>query len=649
MAEVPIRSRPRRAPRVRYPNDDSDSDEPSEPSNPNPRPSRTARRVQTYRESSDNETSDTSTEEADSEQESRPSDSQSQIIQRTSRVTRQSVAPPRKRKVAHTTSARVATVFRANKRQKIQPGKSTIKAARQVTLPVGAGSTSSTTAFIPPWKTLPYQVLVSIMQYAAYPLYGPQSDAQPSISWLCATGSLCRSFHDACLSALLHRPPLYPLHRARGLMRILKRERDRPGTLFTTYGPKIRYLDIEVKQLLKKNAFKLEDLISFTPQLQGLRLYSNYDDMTTVVWAQPSAKKIRWEYPLNLIKRLEHDNIILKSFEWNGRFPNVVNVLKEAMAAHSRPSFNLLQDVTFLNLSFPEKTDEVDLVSAGRSLGTALKVLSQLRSLAFRNCAMIDGATMPLLPRGLTRLEITNCLHLTSTILERYLSTAGTSLRSMKLNNNQSMDLGFMAKLQTLCPQLQSLEIDMVYIDPSSWQDRDPLFDELLPKGPPTWPSQLINISMENLRQLTEADAEKFLTSIVDAADDLPYLRKLNLKLILKEASWRDRAKLRQKWMPALESVFLNKDKPSTTFVTSPGPKTSRSALHRQSTRIAEGRFKEVSSSETSDESDGSAKGVRASCDVVELVISDQRPAETQYHEKDFLDTEPSDDDEYMD
>jgi hypothetical protein len=434
-------------------------------------------------------------------------------------------------------------------------------------------------------------------------------------------------------------------------MRLLKQDQDHPGTLSTSFRSKIRYLDIEVKHLLaKKGGISLDELIPLTPQLQGIRLYSNYDDMTTVSWAQPEAKKVRWAYPLDLIRRLESNNVVLRSFDWNGRFPNTTDVLKEAMAAHSRPSFKHLRDVSFLNLSLPEKAEKADIASARSYLAVALKSLSELRSLSFRNCAMLDEDTMPMLPPGLLHFEVTNCSHLTSDVLEGYLSSAGHSLQSLKLNNNQSMDLGFMAKLKTLCPSLQQLEIDMVYIDPSSWHDRDPLFDELLPKGPPTWPSQLISISIENMRQLTEAAAEKFFTSLVDASDDLPFLKKLSLKVILKDASWRDRAKMRQNWMPVFENVFLNTDKPSNIVAKTLSSKRPRSASQRQSTRIAESRLKELGRSENSDESDASTpKTVQARCDVVDLVISDQRPAETQYRENDFLDSEPSDDEEYRD
>ncbi|ETI24098.1 hypothetical protein G647_03467 [Cladophialophora carrionii CBS 160.54] len=628
-------SRPRRAPRVRYINDDSASDEDFEYLGAKTRPTRAARRVQTYRESSDDDTSDSSAVETDVNQGSRLPTPQSETTVRPHRPKRKPPAVPSKKREV------------PNKRQKTQPSRS-VRKSTDVTAVV---SKPSTHARIPPWQTLPYFVLVNIMQYAAYPLYGPMSRQQPSINWLCTTGSICRSFHDACMATLLYSPPLYPLQQARGLMTLLKRDQDHPGTLSTSFRSKIRYLDIEVKHLLaKKGGISLDELISLTPQLQGIRLYSNYDDMTTVSWAQPASKKVRWTYPIDLIRRLESNNVVLRSFDWNGRFPNTTDVLKEAMAAHSRPSFKHLRDLTFLNLTLPEKTEKTDIASARSFLAVALKSLSALRSVCFRNCGMIDEFTMPMLPPGLLHLELTNCSHLTSEVLEGYLSSAGQGLQSLKLNNNQSMDLGFMANLKSLCPSLQRLKIDMVYIDPSSWHDRDPLFDELLPNGPPTWPSQLITISIENMRQLTEAAAEKFFASLVDASEDLPFLKKLSLKVILKDASWRDRAKMRQNWMPVFENVFLNTDKPSNIVTNTSSSKRPPTGSQRQSTRIANGRLKELSMSENSDESDASTqKTGQARCDVVDLVISDQRPAETQYRENDFLDSEPSDDEEYRD
>ena len=645
MVESFIRTRPRRTVRVRYQNKDSDTDEYKASAASASRPSRAVRHVQTYRESSDENSSESSVNETGLDPHvtasvSRPWNAAMALQP----IPKRKPEPSRKRKVSPGAKMRVSTSLGGGKRRETRAvHETTFSQATANVLPTG------TATHTPPWQTLPYQILLSIFQYSAYPLYGLQSRPNASINWLCATGALCRTFHDACTGALLYSPPLIPLERATALIGLFQQERDRPNSVTTAYRARVRYLDVEVKQvLLKRGGIVLHDLVSLTPQLQGIRLYSNYDDMTTTLWARPEARKIRWAYPTGLMKRLEFDDITLKSFEWNGRFPGTAVVLKEVMAAHSRPPFRQLHELTFINITLPDKADQVDCTNSYKFLRGGLKDLSELRSLSFRNCGMIDKYTTPILPHGLIHLELTNCLYLTSSLVGAYLDSAGAKLQSLRLNNNQSMSLGFMAKLKSSCPKLQQLELHMVYIDPSSWRDRDPLFDELLPNGPPTWPSSLVSVSIENMRQLTEGNAEKFFTSLVDVAADLKYLKTLKLKVILKDASWRERARLRQKWMPVIENHFLNT---ANSPVDDIKPSTGvGSALQRQSLRLAGIVVQKVIGSDDNYESDGPpTQPVRRSCDVVDLVISDQRPAETQFHENDFLDSEPDDDEEYRD
>lgn len=445
------------------------------------------------------------------------------------------------------------------------------------------------------------------------------------------------------MAALLHSPPLYPAWRAHGLIQLLKQE---PGSLMIDYRRKIHYLDVEVKQLLtKKSGISIEDLVPNTPLLQGLRLYSNFDDMRTMVWAQPTARKIHWSYPAELFDLLDDNKLILTSFEWNGRFPGPIEVLQAAVHAHSRPAFNRLREASFLNLTIPEKSGDVDIVKARTLFGGALNQLPELKHLSLNNCGILDEATAPMLPVGLEHLEIDNCSQLTSTALEHYLRVGGSTLITLKLLDNQSMSLGFMTDLKTLCPRLRTIDVDMLYIDPTSYRDRDPLYDELLPNGPPTWPSSLINVSFENMRQLSADDAEDFFDSLVESSRHLPHLKRLNIKAILKGASWRDRAHLRKIWLPKLQNVFLNTSRPSAYAVKA--DTQSARLSQRQSSRIAESLKRQSTGDDTGDSDAGFAIAVQGRCDVVNLQISDQRPAQDQFHEDDFLDDEPSDDEEW--
>lgn len=65
-----------------------------------------------------------------------------------------------------------------------------------------------TTGKAMPWNTLPYQVLVSIFEYASWPLVADAITPLPSIGWLLRTALCCRAFAEPALSALYYSPPL---------------------------------------------------------------------------------------------------------------------------------------------------------------------------------------------------------------------------------------------------------------------------------------------------------------------------------------------------------------------------------------------------------------------------------------------------------
>lgn len=628
------RSRPQRKPRIRYTNDDSDSDSFSDPRAQSSRPARGTRR--NYRESSDDESEDSA------EFSSPPSDTSNRrsVTQTSQRHigTRVRSHVPQRRKSTHQ-QQKITNSFTSYKRQKLRSSTvdSRLQNAKITESPV-------TNDRIPPWQELPYEVLQSIMILASYPLYGPASGSTPSINWLCTTSTLCKSFHEACMAALLYSPPLYPAHRAHGLIALLRQGRSKP---FTDHRAKIKSLEVEIQHLLvRKSGIDLELLIANTPLLRNLRLYHNDDDLVNFARSQISASRSNWTYPQQLFDKLDQQNIILRSFEWNGRFPNTIDALEIAMQAHSRPCLSRLQEVTLLNFSLPKKPSEFDIAKAQSLLTATLQKSSDLRRLSIKSCSLIDVAGISCIPDGLEYLELLNCSQLTSAALGQFLTLRGHNLTTLRLFGNQSMSLEFMTDLKDICPRLQVLEVDLLYTDPSSYSDRDPLWDSLFPKGPPTWPESLVTISMDNVRQLDIHDAEKFLSSLVNSSENLPRLKKLSIKAILKRSSWRDRATLRKKWLSTLEGVFLDTSEPINWAAKT--EKTPAQPAQRQSTRIARGHVNKSSSRDTTDDSDSATSSVRhARCSVVNLVISDQRPTQDQFHEEDFLDDEPTDDEEW--
>lgn len=635
--DASTRSRPKRKPRIRYPNDDSDSDSFSDVRTQSSRPARGAR--PNYRESSDDESDDSA---EFSSTLSIPSSHPS--VTQTSREhirTRLRSRVPQAKEKKHR-RPRPATIFTSYKRQKLESSKidSRLQNAKLTMSPV-------THRRIPPWQELPYAVLQNIMIFASTPLYGARSTTNPSINWLCSTSTLCKSFHEACMAALLYSPPLYPAHRAHGLIALLRQGRSRP---FTDHRAKIKSLDVEVQHLLmRKSGIDLELLIANTPLLRSIRLYHNDDDLAMQSWARNAPSRSNWAYPQQLFDKLDQQNIILQTFEWNGRFPNPIDALGAAVQAHSRPCLSRLREVTIVNFSLPKKSSEAEIAKAQSLLTAALQTSSDLRHLCIKSCTLIDVAGISCIPDGLEYLEFQNCTALTSAALGQFLTSRGHNLTTLKLFGNQSMSLEFMTELKDICPRLQVLEVDLLYTDPTSYSDRDPNWDSLFPKGPPTWPESLVTISMDNVRQLDIDDAEKFLSSLVDSSENLPRLKNLSIKAILKRSSWRDRATLRKKWLSTLENVFLDTSVPINWAAKSEKrPAKSAKPAQRQSSRLALAHSDKSSSRDTTDDSDYATSSLRhARCSVVNLVISDQRPTQDQFHEEDFLDDEPTDDEEW--
>ena len=544
---------------------------------------------------------------------------------------------------------------------------------------------------IPPWQTLPYQILLSILQYAAYPFYRDASHDTGSIGWLINVSTLSKSFHDAAVATLLYSPPLFPSHRAHGLQRLLDAPQE---ILSTSYRNKVKRLDVEVRNLLiKKSGIDLVKFITQTPLLRALHLYHNYDRVGAVTWAQPSATTGRsWSYPPELFEALDANEIRLKDWSWNGRFPDTKSVLDQMKDNHGRGNFKGLTSLSILNLAAPGKVKEEEQGMLEDCLTTALKALPDLEELKIQSCSIVNKLVLPSLPPHLRHLSIINCGMFNSVDLRSYLADHGYELKELILNGNQALDLGFAASLETLCPRLERFKMELTYSDPTAFHDIDPHYEAVFPDGlMPTWPRTLQTIDVENLRNLDAQDAESFLESLIAIAPELKDLRKLSIRILLQDDGWRERAKLRQTWMPKLEDVFLRQSAPPARFIPPilrppPSPPTTASSRpstshsnssssstpddstvgtpnKRKSARIAK---RELDDSANANEILGKAKSStnkgkdaprdddlaeeivrQGMCSEVVLHIDGQRPADEQFKETDFLDDELSGDEDW--
>ena len=575
------------------------------------------------------------------------------------------------------------TAFRSFKRRKITHHTSAKDAPplKDILVPDITTPISLKSSRIPPWQNLEYQILLKIMQYAAYPLYTGASKDTGSVRWLLDTSELCSSFHDACIGALIQNPPLFPAHRAHWLVELLKasaRDYDTtparscdqlktvssksldPTHLSLDYRHKIKSLDIEVKQILvKKAGIELVDLLQYTPLLKDLRLYHNHDSLADkYIWATPgnSRSQDRWSYT-PLFEALKRTNIELRSFEWNGRFLKDDSTLSLFFTLQTQSRcLRRLTSLSLRNFILPHAEKFADHVTGTEVTDTnrvenvgckqlaawrsivlmALNSLPELKRLSLHSCNILDDTIISSLPSGLTHLSICSTPFIKSEGLQQYLCNSGATLTNLLLRGNQALSLGFMASLAATTPHLRELEIDLTYHDPTSFRDTEPLFDDLLPDGPPTWPSVLEAISIGPLRNLSTEDAEAFFQSLVDTSSSLPYLRSLSLRTLLKKASWRDRARLRGKWDTQLYETFHVKYNAKVFQpLTLPEDKKHRG---RESQRI-----------KCSDQIQNSPAQLHGEgrCHTVIFELSDQRPAQDQFREADFLDSEPEGDEEW--
>lgn len=527
---------------------------------------------------------------------------------------------------------------------------------------------------IPAWQTLEHDILTKIFKKAAYPLYHGYLRPNGSIKWLVGLSYLCESFHGAAMSALLACPPLT---NGTGLLDLLRIDQE---TLYTNYRVKARSLVVEAKHSLVQKADKisLPDLVSLTPLLESLRIVSNYDEIkasssdqsyseyvltfSQAIWAHPSAAKKTYTYEDLLFNSLGTSCPRLKEFEWNGRFAAGLPELIDMMtSAHAK--LNGLTSVTLMNLNIADKLSLEEHKSMQARLLVALTKLPELKHVTITNCNVFGNfaALAALETSQLSSLTITACPSLTSAGLEILLNAKGAALQYLRLNGCQTCDGAFLSRLDQLCGNLRTLQIDLSFTDVSSWHDTEAHFEDFLPDGPISFPTTLVDLDLNNLRKINSEQLEASLTSLVETS--LPSLRKLSIKAILT-SDYRQRARIRREWGQKLERVFLRRSPPPVSNLQyqsrfpmggvdmvrgSSATSTSDDSKKRQSSRISRSQSEAAHTGSGVVCETGPSLQIQGLCEVVALRVDDQRPAMDQFRELDFLDDELSGDEMYQD
>lgn len=330
------------------------------------------------------------------------------------------------------------------------------------------------------------------------------------------------------------------------------------------------------------------------------------------------------------------------------------------------------------------------------ALAKAICALPELKTLDLHMCSVVDSEWLQLLPTTLTNLGFTSCDRLTSDGLQAFLSSHGSNLKELVLNHNSALSMSFLTTLKETCPRLENFEMDLTYHSKfASTNSAEPEYENLLlPDEVPTWPKTLRSINMQHLRQWSSSSAEIFLMSLINSAEELSDLRYLGLSISLS-ISWRERARIRDQWEDKLKRVFLRKlvppnghwmslrgfrewktrqgakvmscvEIPSTSTSNSTEPKETECAAPvelEEPKKPTVGKRKLRPRKSTSDEESSAQPGpdtslrdtmmealethVQGMCGVVDIRIDNLRPTENQMHESDFLDSEPSGDEDW--
>jgi len=280
-------------------------------------------------------------------------------------------------------------------------------------------------------------------------------------------------------------------------------------------------------------------------------------------------------------------------------------------------------------------------------------------------------------------------------------------LQYLNLSHNRSLNLGFLTDLKYTCPNLKILLMDLTYYSTLlSYKDSDPAFKFLLGSDEiPTWPATLERLELIHLRKWSSAAAENLFGSLIESAEDLPFLRTLILKAAI-DIGWRDRAGFRETWISRLQMTFLRRYVSPDPCLASARVFRERAGIESKTSPLAEATKIDAAPEKDSDESqlqdedstldssitsqptsrrsrrikDLASEARRASqepstpaeetesdtqivsrrdwkqesaqhfqglCSVVEVTIDNMRPSEVQFDEGDFLDSERSGDEDW--
>ncbi|KAI0131027.1 hypothetical protein F4814DRAFT_404578 [Daldinia grandis] len=440
----------------------------------------------------------------------------------------------------------------------------------------------------PPWATLPYHVLLCVLDNVATPirdLSSRREDVSEAVDSLMAAARVCKTFLEPALANLYKCPPFYHHWRytkapQTSLSQFIDTLNLPLDTTIVNYRPKVEILQMEVASTLTPrygtNYLNLQTVVQNLPRLSSMELYHESDE--------PPYRKldehVRFKCAADdlmqtLAGRKANDATAptqLKSWRWNSRLTSESLSLDKLAGFHLNSSFASLQKVAFVNYQLAswglsarqQSSEEIERQNHRKisQLSACISALPNLEHLILESCTLVNGLLLDQLPTSLKHLELINCWELTAGDLVDFLLTHGSHLQSLTINHCQSLSLAFLPTLQSACPRLQHLYMDLSYFrHHEHYADNKPEYDVLLTEDDvPTWPSSIQSIEILHMRKWGRRAAETFFQSLVRSASDLPHLRRLALRVAL-DIGWRQRQELREFWVDKMARVFKRKTK----------------------------------------------------------------------------------------
>ncbi|KAK3672860.1 hypothetical protein LTR78_007213 [Recurvomyces mirabilis] len=463
-------------------------------------------------------------------------------------------APPRKRRKVQARPRPQTRLMRGDK------GKAAVKSVLRgigkkrrwntVGAPPKQAFTGPSDKKIPDWASLPINILRDIFIFASQPVHEQTRTASANVDRLLKT---------ARLSPLLNN--LQP-HHLLELLQIPKEKR------CINYNAKVKSLQIDVRRLAYtatgRGLFDISLLVAECPQLQQVEILHPVDE--------PPFRPLKiqnWHYPANFFESLEEHGTKLRSWRWNRDMINIIDASEMyalMVKTHSGKSFEYLTKLTLCGYDWNDSAEPAEAEGGATSaatapgLATSIGLIPRLKDLTFISCEVLVDNFLERLPTNLERLEITNCLELTSGMLQSYLLTGGSQVRELVLNHNPALNLTFLTSLKTACPKLEVLKMDLrLFSEKINSNDAEPLYEELLgSEDIPTWPSTLRHLELTQLNRWQAEAAQNLFRSVVDNSADLPDLRILILHSHIN-IPWRQRAEFRDQWIDRLHQVYARR------------------------------------------------------------------------------------------